>query len=329
MNKRNNTFFTFIDLFAGIGGIRRGLELAGGRCIYSCEWDEKAQETYKENFHTVDAGDITKITDAEIGTIANFDILAAGFPCQAFSIAGLMQGLADPRGQLFLEIVRFLKIKKPKAFLLENVKNLLQHNSGTTYSFIKSELAKAHYLVVEGVLNTATHGNIPQNRERVFIVGICDELVSDISDFHFPTEIPLTAKLSSIIKVTEQKDQKYYYNKLSVVGAQILAQTLVPGTVYQWRRCYLRDNKSGVCPTLTANMGTGGHNVPIIVDNFGVRKLTPTETLLLQGFPTSHKFPASAIDASKYKQIGNSVSVPVVERVMSALTRYMLAKGAL
>jgi len=318
--------FTFIDLFAGIGGIRRGMEEAGGHCVFASEWDTKACATYKENFGHLPEGDITNIASA---TIPDHDILTGGFPCQAFSIAGLRKGLNDPRGNLFLEIVRILKDKQPKAFLLENVKNLLSHDKGQAYIFIKEKLAEVGYGVTEKVLNASTHGNVPQNRERVFIIGIRKD-ITNVNNFCFPNPIKRATKIEDILDTTTKKDARYYYiASKGDIAQKVLKEAVNKNTFYQWRRVYVRTNKTGVCPTLTANMGTGGHNVPIICDDYGVRKITPEESLKLQGFPNSQIFPEGTADTTKYKQVGNSVCVPVVARVAKNLAGYLHKKKAI
>lgn len=326
--------FTFVDLFAGIGGIRLGFSQNGGECVFTSEWDTFAQETYKKNLGEDNLfGDIVPIVKKDI---KDHDILVGGFPCQAYSIAGLKLGLKDHRGKLFIQVCDILREKQPKAFMLENVKNLINHDKKKTYAYIKQELENAkdpdiskQYHVVEAVLNSSTHGNMPQNRSRVFIVGFRKDLFPDISDFKFPAAIPLTNTIDKVIDFTGKKDAKFYYDPTkSVVAKKVAGYTLLPNRVYQWRRKYLRENKAGLCPTLTANMGMGGHNVPLIKDAGGIRKLTPEETLALQGFPDTYAFPAIN-DSYKYKQAGNSVTVPVVRRVAKAMLDFMKAKGQL
>ena len=300
-----------LDLFAGIGGIKIGFEKAGFACVFSNDFDKDCKITYDLNFSdgqkSLALGDISKISS---NIIPNFDILTGGFPCQPFSIAGNRKGFSDDgRGNLFFEIIRILKDKKPKAFLLENVKNLKTHDSGRTIKIIYSELQKLGYFVIDKVLNTMEYGNIPQNRERIYIVGFLDR--EAFNNFSFPEKIPLTKTIKDCLE--ENVDEKYYYNGKSLF-AKLKKEVVKNNTVYQWRRQYVRENKNNVCPTLTANMGMGGHNVPIIINNKGIRKLTPKECANFQGFPEDFKLPNIA-DSSLYKQFGNSVSVPVIERV--------------
>jgi len=300
-----------IDLFAGIGGIKIGFEKAGFECVFSNDFDENCKTTYDFNFaekqKSLALGDIAAISSK---LIPDFDVLTGGFPCQPFSIAGYRKGFSDNgRGNLFFEIIRILRDKKPKAFLLENVKNLKTHDNGNTMKVIYSELQKLGYYVDDKVLNTMEYGNIPQNRERIYIVGFLDKKAFD--NFSFPNKIPLTKTISDCLE--KNVDEKYYYNGKSLF-AKLEKEVVKKNTVYQWRRQYVRENKSDVCPTLTANMGTGGHNVPIIVDNKGIRKLTPRECANLQGFSKDFRLPNIA-DSSLYKQFGNSVSIPVIMRI--------------
>lgn len=309
--QKNDGKLKILDLFAGIGGIKIGFENAGFECVFSNDFDNDCKITYDLNFSgdqkSLVLGDISKISS---DIIPDFDILTGGFPCQPFSIAGYRKGFSDDgRGNLFFDITRILKDKKPKAFLLENVKNLKTHDNGNTMKIIYGELQKLGYHVVDKVLNTMEYGNIPQNRERIYIVGFLDQ--DAFNNFSFPDKIFLTKTIKDCLE--KNVDEKYYYNSKPLY-AKLKKEVVKNNTVYQWRRQYVRENKNRVCPTLTANMGMGGHNVPIIIDGKGIRKLTPRECANFQGFPENYKLPDIA-DSSLYKQFGNSVSVPVVERV--------------
>jgi DNA (cytosine-5)-methyltransferase 1 len=297
----------FIDLFAGIGGIRIAFENAGFKCVFSNDFDSKCKITYDLNFpDKMVLEDISKIPTSQI---PDFDVLTAGFPCQPFSIAGYRQGFKDERGNVFFDIVRILRDKKPQAFLLENVKNLRSHDKGNTIKIIYRELEKLGYKVTDKVLNAVEYGNIPQNRERIYIVGFLDEY--NFKKFEFPEKIPLTKTIHDCLE--SDADEKYFYNGKPLFE-RLKDFVTKKDTVYQWRRQYVRENKNGVCPTLTANMGEGGHNVPIILTDKGIRKLTPKECANFQGFPKDYKLPKTA-DSVLYKQFGNSVVVPVVERI--------------
>ena len=308
-----NPRFTFIDLFAGIGGFRIALQNIGGNCVYSSEFDACAQETYFRNFGEVPFGDLTK--EATQKHIPNeFDVLCAGFPCQAFSIAGHQRGFEDTRGTLFFDVAKILKEKRPKAFFLENVKNLKAHDHGRTFEVIMKTLHDLDYAVYADVLNTMEYANIPQNRERIFIVGFNKKKVRNWGDFRFPDKIALTKTIRDCIDYDIDDETLFYTSKFPHYKELVEGMTN-PKTVYQWRRQYVRENKSNVCPTLTANMGMGGHNVPLIVTGKGYRKLTPKECLNFQGYPTDYSFPDTISNAMKYKQAGNSVTVPLIQRV--------------
>ncbi len=307
-----------IDLFAGVGGIRLGFENAGFKTVFANDFEPQCKNTYDINFRDskLVVEDIRKIG---IDDLPKFDFLLGGFPCQAFSIAGYRQGFDDKkgRGNLFFDITRILEARKPEGFLLENVKNLKSHDGGKTFKIIEEALKDLGYHVKIKVLNTMEYGNIPQNRERIYIVGFKNKLYSD--RFEFPSPVKLTTKITDLIET--DVPEKYYYNSKPLFE-KLKNSIKEEGKIYQWRRQYVRENKSGVCPTLTANMGTGGHNVPIIKDKKGIRKLTPLECFRIQGFPKNYNLPKIS-DSALYKQAGNSVSVPVVESVARQMMKAM------
>jgi len=299
-----------LDLFAGVGGIRLAFETAGFETVFANDNNKHCKKTYDLNFKGPKLL-VKDIWEVNIEDLPEFDILLGGFPCQAFSIAGHRQGLEDERvgGNLFFRIAEILKYHQPKAILLENVKNLKGHDKGRTFQIIKDTLEKLGYHVKVEVLNSMTHGNIPQNRERIFIVGFLDENKAEI--FDFPESIHLTKSFREFVR--GEADDKYYYNNKPLYE-RIKNEINSEHTVYQWRRRYVRMNKKGVVPTLTANMGRGGHNVPLIKNSKGIRKLTPRECFILQGFPESFKLP-NISDSELYHQAGNSVTVPVIQRI--------------
>jgi DNA (cytosine-5)-methyltransferase 1 len=315
---------TTADLFAGVGGIRLAFENANFKTVFANDFDKNCKLTYDLNFNKpkLDTEDIWKI---DIDKIPDFDVLLAGFPCQPFSIAGYRKGFRDEkgRGNLFFRIAEILETKKPQALLLENVKNLKSLDNGKTFKIIIKTLENLGYYVKYAVLNSATYGNIPQNRERIFIVGFLDK--SKYNQFDFPKPIKLTKTFKEF--VSNEVDSKYYYNDKPLFD-KIKSDITSENTVYQWRHTYVRANKSGLVPTLTANMGTGGHNVPIIKTPKGIRKLTPRECFLLQGFPPTFKLPNIA-DSKLYHQAGNSVTVPVVERIAVNMYNVLLGKAPL
>jgi len=307
--------YTVGSLFAGIGGICTGFKEAGFEPLWANELDKHACQTFRANLnHRMHEGDITAIR-TPLETLGNVDVLTSGFPCQAFSIAGGQLGFEDPRGNMFMETARFIHALRPKAFMLENVKNLVSHDHGRTMEIIERELLDLGYSFEYFVLNSMDYGDIPQNRERVYIVGFRDEECAQA--FKKPDPIILTRTIHDCIHHFKQ-EEKYHYESSKYIGMLLEAMTSQEN-VYQLRRTYVRENKSYVCPTLTANMGTGGHNVPLIRDKYGIRKLTPEECLNFQGFPLWFDFPEDMANCHRYKQAGNSVTVPVITRVAKAM----------
>lgn len=300
-----------ISLFAGIGGICQGFMRAGVDIVFANDFDKYACITYRENFkHGIVEGPIENIKSEDI---PDADLVIFGFPCTSFSIAGYRKGFEDEKsGHLFFEAFRIIKAKKPKAFFLENVKNLVSHDGGNTFKVITESLESLGYHIKYKVMNSAEYGNVPQNRERIYVVGFLDE--ESCMQFEFPDKIDRTVDIKDITKPHEKKDDKYYYEN-SKYYPMLKESMTNRDTVYQLRRVYVRENKNNISPTLTANMGTGGHNVPLILDDFGIRKLTPKECLLLQGFPEDFKIPEKMSNGQLYKQAGNSVTVTVIERI--------------
>ena len=248
-----------------------------------------------------------------------FDILCAGFPCQAFSIAGYGKGFSDTRGTLFFDVEQIIEKHRPKVVFLENVKNLVSHDKGKTFEVIIEILEKKlGYKVSYDVLNSMTHANIPQNRERIFIVAFDPKQVKNYKNFKFPDKIKLTKTIHDILD-NDKKDDKYYYSKKHKYYPELSKAMTNKNTVYQWRRVYVRENKSNVCPTLTANMGTGGHNVPLIKDDFGIRKLTPKECFAFQGYNMDKYILPSVADSKLYMQAGNSVTTNLIERITNEI----------
>lgn len=318
MSQTKNDLRT-IDLFAGVGGIRLGFEDAGFRTVFANDFEPKCADTYNLNFKDTPlmVGDITQIS---ADNIPECDVVLGGFPCQAFSIAGYRQGFKDEkgRGNLFFDVARIIEAKQPKAFLLENVKNLATHDKGNTFKVIKKTLEELGYHVKSKVLNSMEYGNVPQNRERIYIVGFKD--VEKLEKFEFPKPVELTKSVLDILE--KEVDDQYYYSGKPLYN-RIKNDITEKGKVYQWRRQYVRENKKGVCPTLTANMGTGGHNVPIILDDKGIRKLTPRECFRLQGFPDSYALPKNISNSALYKQAGNSVSTTVISRIAKEMAKVL------
>ncbi len=317
--------FRFIDLFAGIGGMRIGFESAGGRCVYSSEWNKFSQQTYEANFGDVPDGDITKVDAAGI---PDHDILVAGFPCQPFSIAGVSckkflgrpHGFEDKtQGTLFFDICRILKVKQPSAFLLENVKNLKSHDGGNTFRIITDSLSNLGYVVNYRVMNAK--GLVPQARERVFLVGMRSDTVQEEEYFEFPSISENGIALKSILE--KRVDKKY---------------TLPDGTWRAMRRHAEHHRKAGngfgyniadlnePAKTMTARYYKDGGEILIGQKNKNPRKLTPRECARLMGFPEGFKIPVS--DNQAYRQFGNSVVVPLVKVVAKKLSRHLTGPTA-
>ena len=305
-------------LFSGIGGIELGFEQNGFNIVWSNEIDRNACRTYELNHsHKLYNCDIKSLEPANMEDI---DILVAGFPCQAFSVAGNRKGFDDERGNIFFDILRFIDNKEPLVLFLENVKNLVGHDKGKTFKIIQNEIEKRGYFIKYKIINSCEYGNVPQNRERIYIVAFKN--IEHYNKFQFPTKINLTKSITDLIE-KDKVDEKYYYNKSKYYP--ILKKEMInTDTIYQWRRVYVRENKSKLCPTLTANMGTGGHNVPLIKDKFDIRKLTPKECLRFQGYPSTFIFDDKMANSHIYKQIGNSVTVSVVNKIAYQIKKALL-----
>ena len=293
-----------------------GFEQAGFKIVYSNDIDIHACKTYKENFGAIDQRDVR---DVDIKSLPEFDILLAGFPCQPFSVIGKRDGLDDPRGQLFNEVVRFLNTRRPKAFVLENVKNLIKHNKGKSYEFIKTSLENAGngYKVFENVLDSKNFG-IPQHRERVYIVGI----KNPDKTFIFPEKSERRGKKYLYQILDKKVSDKYYLSQKYYGGLMIHKERhLSKGSGFG---CEILDPK-GVSNTIVCgSMGRERNLIqdkPVSINRWGVRKLTERECARLQGFPDSFKIPVSMTQA--YKQFGNAVSVPVAHEVAKALKLYL------
>ena len=300
------------SLFSGIGGFELGIQMASKEVevIGYSEIDKYAIQVYEKHFPGIkNYGNATTIDGEQL---PDFDLLVGGFPCQAFSVAVRREGFNETRGTLFFDIARILLAKRPKYLLLENVKGLLSHDKGETFQTILRVLSDLGYGVEWQVLNSKDHG-VPQNRERVFIVGSFENKISD--DFFSFTYSNTMPNITDIIKPTV--DEKFYYRADKYMYKDLIKHITSKDTFYQWRRVYVRENKNNICPTLTANMGTGGHNVPLILTNDGVRKLVPTEVERLQGFPDG--WTEGLSDTQRYKTLGNAVTTVVVKKIIEKL----------
>jgi DNA (cytosine-5)-methyltransferase 1 len=311
MARKKTPTFTFIDLFAGLGGIRLGFDRAGGECVFTSEWDEAAQDMYENHFGERPHGDITKIDEK---SIPDHDILTGGFPCQAFSIIGGMKGFADTKGTLFFDVERILKAKQPKAFFLENVRNLVSHDQGRTFQVILKTLQGLGYFVHYKVLNGLDFG-VPQKRERIMIVGFKENY-----PFEFPTKGAGTPKtLADILEPDHVVDKKHFLSEY--ILAKLKRQLQEQGKNPKIRPTIWHENKSGnlgIHPFSCALRANGSYNYLVVN---GERRLTPREMFRLQGFPDSYEIIVS--DQQARKQAGNAVVVPQMEAVAKAMIRAM------
>ncbi len=316
--------FKFIDLFAGIGGFRLAFQSLGGKCVFSSEWDKSAKITYEANYGDYPYGDITKIAETEI---PDHDVLCAGFPCQAFSIAGKRGGFEDTRGTLFFDVARIIKEKQPKAFFLENVKGLISHRSGKTLETILKTLREdlGYYVPDPKILNAKDFG-VPQNRERIFIVGFHSSL--NIADFEYPKKKNKSVTFADV-KEEEEVSVKYFMSTVylqtlknhrarheakgngfgyAIIPDTGIANSVVCGGMGRERNLVIDHRLSDYTP-ITKIKGE--------VNREGIRRMTPREWCRLQGYPD--KFKIVVADANAYKQLGNSVAVPAIKATAEKL----------
>ncbi|AEQ15936.1 TPA: DNA (cytosine-5-)-methyltransferase [Escherichia coli] len=309
-----NGRYRMIDLFAGIGGTRLGFHQTNAvNVVFSSEWDKFAQKTYHANYGDFPDGDITKIDEKDI---PDHEILVGGFPCVAFSQAGLKKGFNDTRGTLFFDIARIIKEKKPHAFLLENVKNLLGHDKGRTFSIIKNTLEELNYTVYYNIFAAKDFG-VPQNRERIYIVGFNKEKVRNHEHFTFPTPLKTKTRVGDILE--KSVDNKYTLSDALWNGHQ--RRKLVNAAAGKGFGYGLFNENSPYTNTISARYYKDGSEILIEQKGSNPRKITPREASRLQGFPSDFIIPVS--DTQAYKQFGNSVAVPVInaiaEKIISTL----------
>lgn len=294
--------FKFIDLFAGIGGMRIPFDELGGECVFTSEFDKYAQQTYEANFNEMPDGDIKTI---DLEQIPKHDLLLAGFPCQAFSHAGLKKGFDDTRGTLFFDIATILKMHKPKAFLLENVKGLKWHDGGYTFKRIIDTLNDIGYQTLEHQVLNARDFGLPQNRERVFIVGFWKS-----TNFYFPEPPKTETRLGSILEKRVIEDKYTISEKLWTSAIKRRERAISKGNGFSYK---LFNRDSPYTSTLSARYYKDGLEILIEQKNKNPRRLTPLEARKLQGFPDDFQIPVS--DSQAYKQFGNAVSVSVIREI--------------
>ncbi len=326
MKKNNRSQFRVGSLFAAIGGFCRAFEEIGATVAWANEKDSFATETFRANFSHIRCieKDIKSLS-VHGDRLEPVDILTAGFPCQPFSVAGEKLGFEDERGLLFLHIIRIIREfgkSKPKILLLENVKNLKSHDKGRTFRRIQSEIQKAGYWFGENdakIMNTTDYTEIPQNRDRIFMIALsCSDFPSNSFTFPKPSAERKTRPVTDFLDLRRKPGDWYYFKPQSQYYGMFKKAIDTGGkdAIYQLRRNYVRRNMSGMCFTLMANMGDGGHNQPVIRDRWGIRKLTPRECARLQGYKDSWlKLPNHLSQSQMYKQVGNSITVPLVMKL--------------
>ena len=314
--------YTVGGLFSGVGGIELGFEKSGFNVLWANEIDKNSCLTYRNNFsHQLIEGDIKNLKGKDLKSV---DILCGGFPCQPFSIAGYRKGFDDDRGNVFFEIIRLVNElkRKPKVLFLENVKNFKSHDQGKTFQTVVNIIKEQGYSVFFDVLNTSDFTKIPQNRERTFLICFKDEVNWEslnkttsmsykFSHLFPPKKVKSNKSITDFLE-TKEIPENFYYRQDKYMYTELRKMMKSKETLYQWRRQYVRENKNNKCPTLTANMGTGGHNVPLVVTDDGFRKLTPRECFNFQGFPKTFKLPKDMANSHLYKQAGNAVTVDMI-----------------
>ena len=307
------------SLFSGIGGIDLGFIQAGFEIAWANEFDHDACITYRNNIPECEL--IEKdVRSLDFSNLDDIDILAAGFPCQPFSVMGYQKGFRDKRGSLFFEIVRAIEEKNPSVIFLENVKNLLWHDHGNTFLVIYNALAQHGYTVKYKVID-AKDMNIPQKRARIFIVAFRDLIMCD--HFMFPDSIELNKGINDIIDRSVRHDKIYYYSPENCYYNELNRKIQDKEFIYRIDDSGVAMRKYSICPTLKANMGTYHDRIPIIRDDYGIIKLTLTECLAFQGFPSDFLFKNIPL-MSAYKQVGNTVCVPVIKSIASNIGKLFI-----
>ncbi len=315
--------YILIDLFAGSGGFSLAFnEFNRFKCNFALDITKESQEIVTLNHPEIKflKKDILEVEPLDIPT---HNILCAGFPCQPFSIAGKQKGFGDNRSNVFWKLLDIIKYHSPEVVILENVKNLKSHDKFRTYKIIEQQLSQLGYFIKSSILDTCKLTRIPHHRERIYIVAFKDKIIYN----KFNLDFKQIANQNIIDFIEENVSQKYYYTDkfkcYDLIKNNVLKH-ISTNTVYQFRRVYVRENKSSVCPTLTANMGTGGHNVPLILTDKGIRKLTPRECFNLQGFPKDFKLNgASLSDCKLYKLAGNAISIDIVKLIAEKLNELL------
>ena len=308
------------SLFSGIGGIDIAFQQAGYKVAWAIEKDAACCRTYRYNFKDVNLLE-TDIRNIDPCKLERVDILTAGFPCQPFSIAGKQRGFDDERGHLFYEVGRFIKTHKPRFVFLENVPNLMEHNEGKTFLVVHDVLADLNYSIRYRVLRASEYGGVPQIRDRMYIVAFRDQ--EDCDRFEFPGKMDLEITIEDVLNRKQKKHDIYYYSAEDPFYKNASKIVTRHDSIYRVYHDSIKVTQNHMCPTLTASMGIGKNQVPLVIDDFGLRKLTLQECLNFQGFPKEYYFPNSITIDDAYKQVGNSVCVLVIRRIAEQIKKVM------
>jgi DNA (cytosine-5)-methyltransferase 1 len=313
------TKYKLSEFCSGTGAFSIGFESTGNvETIYANDIEPNSKKIF-------DVNNNLKLTLQDIHTIDSnliprMDIMTSGFPCQPFSLAGNKGGFQDIRSNVFWKLIEIMNHHKPICVVFENVKNIISHDNGNTFRVITDKITEIGYKFKYKVINTCKFTDIPQNRERVYIV--CFKNENHYNTFEFPLDIDDTIEIKDLL--LQNVSDKYYYKNTSRIYNTLLrdvTKNINTNTIYQYRRHYVRENMKNLCPTLTANMGTGGHNVPIIRDDNGIRKLTPRECFILQGFSNEFILPDNMSDSALYKLVGNAITVKVITKIAKEIIK--------
>jgi DNA (cytosine-5)-methyltransferase 1 len=330
--------YSLVDLFAGTGAFSyAGLKTKRITPVFANDIEPSSKLIYDANVAvTADTKERHSLTLADIHSlkadeIPDCDILSAGFSCQSYSIAGKRLGFDDERSDVIWKVIEILRVKQPRIAIMENVKGLLSHDKGKSFEVILKSIADVGYMIKYQVLNTCVHTNVPQNRERVYI--LCFKHRHDFDAFVFPSEMKNLRSVSDFID--RDVNEKYFYTSRYTIYDEVkdsVVKSYDENVIYQYRRSHTRENKSSVCPTLTANMGTGGHNVPLIrypsqqsetTEAVRIRKLTPRECFRFQGFTDEYVLPPSLCDGKLYALAGNAVSANLVQLIFNQVIQVL------
>lgn len=308
------------SLFSGIGGIDIAFQQAGFKVKWAIEKDAACCRTYRHNFNdvTLIEQDIRHVNPCALESV---DVITAGFPCQPFSIAGKQLGFEDKRGHLFYEVGKFISTYKPRFVFLENVPNLLEHNEGKTFLVVHNVLADLNYSIRYQVMRASEYGGVPQIRDRIYIVAFRDQ--KDCDRFKFPDKLDLLLSIEDVLVRSQPKHEIYYYTQDDDFYKKASKIVTRHDSIYRVYHDSIKVTQNKMCPTLTASMGTSKNQTPLVIDDYGLRKVTLQECLVFQGFPKEYYFPNNITIYEAYKQIGNSVCVHIIRRIAERICAVM------